>query len=361
MDKEMKDIKGVVLSDIHLGNSRNKTRDIVNNMIAEISRHTDVDMIILAGDLYDRILSFGSDEAITSIAFMTWLVDFSKKNDIILRLLEGTPSHDFGQCAVFEEMFGNDKDIDFRYVSDIEVETISKFNINILYVPDEARKTVEETMHVIDTLREGKDIHIAVMHGQFHYQLPFKLESSFEEDRFKFVEYFIFIGHVHEFNPKGKIIPQGSFDRLAHGNDGPKGYIRFRINPNTGGSYKFIENKNAKLFDTIIIKTSDMTKASAQLQKKLLGYPSDYLRIEVRDESIDTTVLVDLARKHNVTLTVKDKTKTKEIDEETTLLESTQFSITPDNVSTLLLARIEVTDDTKTIINSELKDLLSWT
>ena len=361
MGKEIKEIKGIVLSDIHLGNSRNKTRDVVNNIITEVSRHTDIDIIIIAGDLYDRILSFGSDEAITSIAFMTWLVDFCKKNDIILRLLEGTPSHDFGQGAVFEEMFGNDKDIDFRYVSDIEVETISKFNINILYVPDEARKEVEETMHVIDTTRDGKDIHIAVMHGQFHYQLPFKLESSFDEDRFKFVEYFIFIGHVHEFNPRGKIIPQGSFDRLTHGNDGPKGYVRFRINPNTGGSYKFIENKNAKLFDTIIIKTSDMTKASAQLRKKLLGYSSEYLRIEVRDESIDTTVLVDLARKHNVILTVKDKARTEEKDCEMTLLESTQFSITQDNVLSLLLGRIKINDDVKTTIKTELKELLPWT
>jgi len=354
-----KEIKGIVLSDIHLGNTRNKARDIIRNLISEISKHPNVDIVIIAGDMYDRILSLGSDEAISSISFIEWLVNFCKQNHIILRILEGTPSHDFGQCAVFQEMYSDDKNIDFRYISDIEVEILSDFDISILYVPDEARKTVAETVQVINKVRDNKDIDIAVMHGQFHYQLPFELESSFEERDFDFVKYFIFIGHVHEFNPKGKIIPQGSFDRLTHGNDGPKGYVRFILNPNTGGSYKFIENKNAKLFDTIVINTSDMVKASAKLQKKLDGYPSDYLRVDVRDEELDTAVLVDIARKRGVSLTIKDSTRKTETDsEEISTVESTQFSITYDNVEKLLMDRVNASTDVLVIMVQELKGLL---
>jgi len=352
-----REFRGVVLSDIHLGNNRNKTRDIVKNMTLELARHTDVDIIVIAGDLYDRILSLGSDEAIVSISFMTWLADHCSTHSIVLRLLEGTPSHDFGQGAVFQELLSENPLLDFRYISDIEVEILPDSGISILYVPDEARHTVEEAMVDIHKARNGEDVDIAIMHGQFHYQLPFELASSYNEDEFDFVRYFIFIGHVHNHNPKGKIIPQGSFDRLSHGEDSPKGYVRFRINPNTGGSYQFIENKRAKKFDTITISTDDMVRASKQLSDKLDKYDSDYLRVDIQSDLIDATVLMDISRKRGVTLTIKDKKKDVNQEENIETISSTQFSITSDNLEELLMSRLNVTADMESIVLTELRNI----
>ena len=68
----------------------------------------------------------------------------------------------------------------------------------------------------------------AVMHGQFDYQLPKHITGMPRHDSQKYldiVKHYIFIGHIHTHSVYDRIIAQGSFDRLTHGQEEPKGYV----------------------------------------------------------------------------------------------------------------------------------------
>lgn len=354
-----REIKGLVLSDIHLGHPKNPTGSIVLNLKREVKQHRDVDIIIISGDIYHKILSLGSTDAILSIDFIIWLGNFCTENNIILRVLEGTPSHDYKQPLMFHTVFKDRfESLDFRYVSDIEVEILPKFNLSILYVPDEIRPSIDETMFSIKKLLNGSEVDVVVMHGHFEYQLPFKLPSSFKEEDFDFVKYNIFIGHIHTHNPRGKIVPPGSFDRLANNEEEPKGYIRFRINPNVGASYTFIENKHAKRFDTILIETTDIKEAISILLNKIRETDSEYLRIKYTDKTLDVKLLNDVAKKNGVELTLK-RIDPNGKDNKNDIIEYTpteQFSITRDNILDILETEMDIVD--RTIYDEEIKNLI---
>ena len=61
----------------------------------------------------------------------------------------------------------------------------------------------------------------------------------------------IFIGHVHKSSQYGRIIAQGSFDRLSHGEEDPKGHMRATRKTDGTHDIVFIENKKAKKYITI--------------------------------------------------------------------------------------------------------------
>jgi DNA repair exonuclease SbcCD nuclease subunit len=65
------------------------------------------------------------------------------------------------------------------------------------------------------------------------------------------VRHLIFIGHVHTFSQYERIIAQGSFDRLSHGQEEPKGHVRAVVYQNGEREVTFVENTGAKKFITI--------------------------------------------------------------------------------------------------------------
>ena len=101
----MAKIKYMVVSDIHFGSNKNKTTNIANNLLnylyVNVKIIKDLDVFILAGDVYDRLLSMASLDNIIAMECLTKLCMFCKLHNIKLRILEGTPSHDNKQCKVF--------------------------------------------------------------------------------------------------------------------------------------------------------------------------------------------------------------------------------------------------------------------
>lgn len=365
-------IKILQLSDIHLGNKLNSTEKIVNALKhyfrTNQKEFSKLSMIVLVGDVYDRLLNTSSSDYILSIEWLTELVIFCKNNNIKLRILEGTPSHDWKQCKVLYTIIDRlNLDVDFKYIETLHIEIMSDLNLSVLYVPDEWKHKASETYNEILELMVANNlskVDVAFMHGQFHYQLPMiRLESSFsEEDMLNIVKYYISIGHIHTPSVFERILAQGSFDRLAHNEEEDKGGIVVTIDKSKGDySYRFIKNEKAMLFKTYKYTNEELDVIIADLEDKISRLPKGTnVRIISENEDYITKSVKAIKDKFLDIVIKAEKPKVKDnkfkILEEELLLES--FSITKSNIKELLLdtmGKYNLNDNDLNIFNNELK------
>lgn len=254
-----KNFEFVVLSDIHVGNPRNPSEDIIANLNREFKddqRFAELDMIFIAGDVFDNLLN-----SVDVIVIDVWIAKFlslCKKHNVALRVLKGTPSHDWEQSSRFVYINEQISKIgaDLVYFQDLSIWYEERFDMNFLFVPDEWSGSTEQTFsQVRDLLKKKglKQVDYAIMHGNFEYQLPSHLKIQKHDSRsyLEIVKHLIFIGHIHTYSQFDRIYAQGSFDRMGHGEEEPKGYLRVTRYPDGHHDVRFIENKGAKRFVTL--------------------------------------------------------------------------------------------------------------
>lgn len=290
----MKDISCLTISDIHLGHKRNKTRDIIRNLdiyfdhYSVKSQFTKLDIIFIAGDLFDLLLMFSDEEIDLIYLWLSRLMRFCARHNIKLRILEGTPSHDWKQSKNALSIHSLlTETVDFKYIETLSIEYIKDFDCHVLYVPDEWNASTDVTLSQVKTLLAEanlKQVDIACMHGNFSYQLPAAAVNAprhNESEYLSLVKHWITIGHIHVFSTFERILAQGSFDRISHNEEEPKGGILFTISETKGNTFTFIENKGAKIFKTIVLKNKDMDKSLRQIAREVSIIPDDsYVRIK---------------------------------------------------------------------------------
>lgn len=279
-----KRIKILIVSDVHLGSKRNSTKKIIENIKTYILNgdNKDLDILFIAGDFFDRLLELNFD-SLDDIDFVIHLIlSYCSKNNIALRVLEGTPSHDWGQPFRFITLnkIAGFENLDIKYIDNVSVEYFSQFDMSVLYVPDEIQPTPEKTLTLVkDTLSsKGIDkVDIAIMHGQFEYQLPAYIKNiprHSSEEYLALVRSFIFVGHIHTHSFFQRIVAQGSFDRLSHGEEEPKGYVVAYIGKEDS-EFFFIENKGARIYKTIDCSYYDLEKTIEYLKEYSFKLPPD--------------------------------------------------------------------------------------
>lgn len=289
----MKDIKCLCISDVHLGNARNTTKEIINNLDVFFSHYTrdsqfiDLDIIFIAGDLFDLLLSCSGTEFSDILLWQGRLINFCARYNIKLRILEGTPSHDWKQSRNALAVHSlTQVPVDFKYVETLHIEYIEEYDCNILYVPDEWNADTSVTLEQVKSMMYDmklKQVDIAIMHGSFDHQLPSAAHNAPRHDATSYlslVKHYICIGHIHIHSVFERILAQGSFDRISHNEEEPKGGILFNISEK-GDSFFFIENKGAKIFKTIVLKHKDLDRSLLQIDKALKNIPDNsYVRIK---------------------------------------------------------------------------------
>lgn len=290
----MKDVSCLTLSDVHLGHIRNPTKEIIANLDSFFSHYTSesdfckLDIIFIAGDLFDSLLDFSSKETHEILLWLGRLMNFCARFDIKLRILEGTPSHDwkqsFAACSIYKLV---EKSFDFKYIDTLHIEYLKDYDAHILYVPDEWTASTDQTLSQVKALMSVmklRQVDIAVMHGSFSYQLPAAAHSAPKHDEATYlslVKHFITIGHIHVHSVYERILAQGSFDRLSHNEEEPKGAVQFNISESRGNTFVFIENKGAKIFKTIVLKSKDLDRSLLQIEKAIAKLPNNsYVRIK---------------------------------------------------------------------------------
>lgn len=361
----------LVFSDVHFGHRRTSTLEIIKHLDQMFSSHKkwakDLDIIYIAGDLFDRRLDIGSTDAVLSIGFLLKLVKYCSKNNIKLRILEGTPDHDVQAASMVAMIVDKlNLDIDFKYIDVLHIEYIEDFDRHILYLPDKW-DTPDNTYSQIKAMLKKHNISMVdtvIMHGQFGFQIPYaELPSSHDEANFtKITRGLIHAGHIHNHTNKGKIVNQGSFDRLAHGEEEDKGALLVTGDKDKY-SWEFIVNKHAKIYKTIDIDTVIPNDIFKYVDKVVVGVPEgSYIRFKVPMGSPIPTMMKELRNRH-IRLNLSYKYDGENEDKKGVILNlvkpdiknSHSIQITPDNIDRILWDKISDNGLSKKRFDLELK------
>lgn len=365
----------LVISDIHLGHRNNPTSSITENLKNVIGKFSNkpLDIIFIAGDLFDRLLDNSMPDTQEAHLWMCWLLRFCEEHNIKLRVLEGTRSHDRGQSSQFATIYHiAQTSLDYLYIPYLHIEKMEDLGISVLYVPDEWHEDTQETYKQVELLLQEnslRSVDIAIMHGQFGYQLPnapMSVPRHKEEQYLQIVDHYIHIGHVHVYSQFERIIAQGSFDRLAHGEEDPKGFVYAEIRQDGSHEHHFIENKDALIFKTIKVRAMDLEASIAYLDKQISKYPiGSNIRIHAKKDHPVFMAFSDLEIRYAQYRLTK-KTDDKEDDSlysSKIIVQSDYqaFSITKENLNTLLTdslaTRKDLTPPHWVCINKTLQEL----
>lgn len=263
MDSVSTEVNIAVASDIHLGSKRNSTSFIINNLNKHLVTDAflaSIKILFLAGDVYDEELSTYSKEYSEIGSWIFRLLRKCHRYGVMVRILEGTRSHDRAQSIQFvtinEAMKTLGKGVDLAYVNEIHIEHMVKYDLTVLYVPDDLNSgNTQATLDQVKQLMASqnlKSVDLAIMHGNFQHQLPEIAHSPVHDSEAysQLVRQLIFIGHIHTSSVEGKIHAQGSFDRYAHNEEEAKGFFRAVLRPDSY-TVMFIENTDAAIYKTI--------------------------------------------------------------------------------------------------------------
>lgn len=363
----MKTVKYLVLSDIHLGHNINPISRITDNIKFFFKTYesilNDIDILFIAGDVFDRYLPSHSVEYLEAHTALAFIINWCIEKNVRLRILEGTPSHDWGQAKLVSKLInevGDIKDkIDYDYVSTLKIEKIDDLNLSILYIPDEYKHKAEDTLKEVKELMKKLSmdkVDIAIMHGHFEYQLPMvKLASSHDSDEYhSLVKHYISVGHIHTHSVNDRIIAQGSFDRLTHGEEEDKGGVIIKIRDNGEDEYMFLANKRAMLFRTYDFRGLEISKIVQNIKNILSTLPKKSavrLLVDDKEKIINSCKeFKNLTTAYHVKIVVPDVKTLSKADKIVIDKTIKAFSITENNIHELLESEMKTLEQNDTTI-----------
>ena len=264
---QIKPVKIAAFYDVHLGHHRTTSDRIIDAfdpILKDEAEFSTWDILVFPGDLFDRSLQLTNPYLGKIFLFFARLLERCEKYGITILILEGTPGHDWKQSQVFKYIYDainqhKKLNVDVHYVDTLTIEYLPKYDITFLYVPDEWHPDVEQTYQDAITQLETrglKQVDFFLFNGAFNYQKDANLNPKAHlEDRWcDLVKYYIFAGHVHFRSQYKNILVGGSFDRLAHGEEQPKGWVTCEIKKTGEHEIIFHDNKLATIYKTIDIR-----------------------------------------------------------------------------------------------------------
>lgn len=278
-------------SDVHLFHRQTPTVHILRSLYAITSNEKlmkDIDLVIIAGDVFDNNVFMHHTDIEAVYMWIKALLTMCAKYNIVIRVLEGTPGHDWKQSQAFEHVRElSDIAVDLRHVVNLEIEHIDKFNMDVLYIPDEWRVRCSDTWIDVEQCLQRHNltqVDLVVMHGAFPHQLPKLWDGAIEmhnPDLFiGITKYLIFVGHIHLYSQYLKIVSSGSTERLSHGEEGPKGYIVADIYQDDTTEVRFIENSNAYYYKTVDLSGLDVDACDRKIDAIIAEAPDEgHIRI----------------------------------------------------------------------------------
>lgn len=362
------------VSDVHLGHPKTPTLHITTNLdraFPDRDATHQLDIIFFGGDLFDRLLSLNQIDVPQILEWAGHFVQMCERNKIHLVLMEGTPSHDWGQTRLLEVLkkLGMGSQY-FHYITELSIVHFQDLDIDVLFVPDEWRPEPDDTwMEVRELLRlkNLEQIDFTILHGAFEYQLPehVKAPKHLTERYQQITRQHVFGAHIHTPSVRGNILVNGSFDRLAHGEEEEKGHWRVRYPVGKPPVVKFVVNEHAKVYKTIDCTGLEVEIALNRLAYEVERMPKDsHLRVKA-NKTDPILASFDVLRKKHPEIHWSSKVTEEETIQKNLLVdmrtEFTQIQITPENIDELMMERIRQLTPDPTILqrcSQRIKELI---
>lgn len=360
------------MGDVHLLHNKTSTEHVLKNLYKAFPDNAEtgeLDMIIIAGDLFDRLTTYPDPNIALIRRWMFMFLNMCKRRDIVVRILEGTPSHDWKQSVHFiteNEIAGIGCDI--RWIESLSIEHIERFGINVLYVPDEWKHETDDVWK--DVCKEMHEkgltqVDFTILHGAFNYQLPshVPVPTHIPERYMEITKYFVFGGHIHKRSQYGNILAAGSFDRLTHGEEEEKGHYRVAVDRNNvDHEIIFIANEGAKLYKSVDCTGLSIDAALTKIDKLVDTMPIDsHVRI-IAEKGAPILVgfkeVVDRYRLHWITQKTVGEEKINREAVSRIITPFTPASVTPDNINGIVMERVRQRTDDPALIAS-IQELLN--
>ena len=288
-----KSLRILSTSDWHLGNSRVPTQNIIRRLQTVIfPLLSKTDILNIGGDVWDTVLTL-SNETNGIVSFIIDLLRECSTHNVTVRVLLGTYVHDRDQSTIFEicQEKCNFKN-NLKYINQLCLEEIKEHDIRILYLPDdlpyESSDAVLEAVSELMSVRGWDWIDYVFGHGYFLHMIPEtiprKPKCLFKISQFKnIVRRYVCMGHVHMSDFTENVFYNNSFDRIAHGEELPKGCV-YLEDFGTSAKIKFIENTQATKFVTIDLSSYKDKETIGQyylekVEKKFSEGEAGYVRV----------------------------------------------------------------------------------
>lgn len=289
------------LADLHFGITNTAhLYDEASEIILGKLKKDMVDIVIVAGDYFDKEL-VGSHKYYAT-KFFAELSTFCNDNNISLRMVKGTKSHDQNQLNGF---FGATNillpDLDFKIINTVEDETLR--GLRILYIPEEELLDQDEYYEEY----KNKEYDVIAGHGTFDFvpASQFLMSNNNKEKLASPVHLtkewdsvipkgFLVFGHIHNGpSHNNKYFYTGSFSRWKYGEEEKKGFLISETNLETKEyTMEFVENTMAPKYNTVtfenVIGTDNLAEKSLVEVRKILRQltdkeTEDRFRINVTD------------------------------------------------------------------------------
>lgn len=267
--------KGVTISDNHFGHKRTPASKMAENFKKYLYPIiTDIDVLFITGDFWDRYLSTTSEDYRIGVQVLVELCVLSKQHDFKILALKGTPGHDYEQMAILRQISSSLR-ADALYVNEVLIQRNGPGGYSYLYIPDEIDDNTEITKDRVKSLmlKMGMSkVDFVLMHGSFEHQFPKGIKGNYHDFDFynSITNYAVFCGHIHEHSVKGKIIVPGSSDSTTFADKKPKGFIKWVIE-NKKLDYRFVPNKGQQIYKTVELKSLESDYVLKTVAKAVHG------------------------------------------------------------------------------------------
>lgn len=289
-------VKGVSINDIHFGIKDSKRLyeelEIVKNFLNENEIH----LLTINGDYFDCKLSVGDPATYYAVSFMDELTKICREKKIIVRILQGTKSHDLNQLQIFKH-YEDDIHLDFCIIETVQSESLFDDKFRILYIPEEYPEDCNEYYKQW----QEQEYNVIFSHGTWSFvAMPGQIENSqrsthsapvlmWEEWKKTVPNGFVSSGHIHGRNTYGrKIFYSGSFSRWNYGERSDKGFTYYEYDTEKLiYDVRYIDNELAPAYDVISVSELgvDLDTVDVNFLQETLNQciksPTDNLRIDL--------------------------------------------------------------------------------
>ena len=251
---------GAILADVHFGAmpAEKLYEELEKGFLKYLKSLKILNYVVLAGDLFDGRLNLNSAHTKYMFIFLKKLMEICVDKNCKLRILKGTLSHDNDQLNVLK-LFSN-FNVDFKIIETVTSEDLFH-DMKVLYIPEEYIDNGDYYKEYFNTeydmiFGHGMFSEVAFMGKNQTSEITMKKAPIFKsEDILNISKGPVVFGHIHKSQCiKDRIYYVGSYSRWVYGEEDPKGFMMCAYTPETSNyEIEFIENKNAPLYNSLII------------------------------------------------------------------------------------------------------------